>query len=192
MLRISEIAFPGLGIGKFSVDSVAFSVFGIDIAWYAVIITCGMIAAVLYTVWRAKAIGVMANDIIDYALVVIPLGIIGARLYYVLTTLGEYDSFLEVINIRSGGLAIYGGIIAGAIAVILVSYFKKINFFAMADCCTPGVIIAQAIGRWGNFANGEAFGYETDWFCRMELNNTLTGFETLAVHPTFLMNHCGT
>ena len=156
MLRISKVSFPGLGIGEFEVNSEAFSIFGISIAWYAVIITLGMIAAVAYTIFRARKIGITIDDVIDYALFAIPIGIFGARFYYVITNLDQYNSFAEVINIRNGGLAIYGGIIFGALAVIGVSYFKRINFLAMADCCTPGIILAQSIGRWGNFANGEA------------------------------------
>ena len=186
MLRISKLSFPGLGIGEFEVNSEAFSIFGISIAWYALIITCGMICAVLYTMYRANKVGIVVDDILDYALVVIPLGIIGARMYYVLTSLEDYHSFADVLNIRNGGLAIYGGIIAGALAVIGVSYFKKINFFAIADCCTPGIILAQAIGRWGNFMNGEAFGSKTDIFCRMGVQNALTGNTMTYVHPTFL------
>ena len=191
MLEISKLSFPGLGIGEFEVNSVAFSIFGVPIAWYALIITCGMICAVLYTMYRSVKIGIVVDDILDYALVVIPLGIIGARLYYVLTSLDKYNSFWDVLDIRQGGLAIYGGIIAGAIAVIAVSYFKKINFFAMADCCTPGIILAQAIGRWGNFMNGEAFGGEFSGFLRMGVQNDVSEekFRTLEmvyVHPTFL------
>ncbi len=186
MLRISKISFPGLGIGEFEVNSVAFEIFGMEIAWYAIIITLGMIAAVAYTIYRAGKAGISAESIGDFALFAIPIGIIGARLYYVLTTLGQYDSFLDVINIRNGGLAIYGGIIAGAFAVLGVALYKKIPFLVIADCCTPGIILAQAIGRWGNFMNGEAFGYETDIFIRMGLTNTLTGYATEFVHPTFL------
>lgn len=186
MLRISKLSFPGFGIGEFEVNSDAFSIFGIPIAWYALIITFGMVCAVLYTIYRAGKIGIIADDILDYALFVIPIGILGARLYYVLTTLEEYNTFADVLNIRNGGLAIYGGIIAGAITVLGVSYFKKINFFAMADCCTPGIILAQAIGRWGNFMNGEAFGAETDIFCKMGVQNILTGNKLIYVHPTFL------
>lgn len=186
MLRISKIAFPGLGIGEFEVNSVAFTIFGMEIAWYALIITCGMIAAVAYAIVQSKKIGVTFDDVIDYALFTIPLGIIGARLYYVLSELDQYDSFLDVINIREGGLAIYGGIIAGTLSVFMVSHFKKINFFAFGDCVAPGVLLAQGIGRWGNFMNGEAFGYETDWFCRMQLQNVLTGGKVMQVHPTFL------
>ncbi len=186
MLRISKISFPGLGIGEFSVNSVAFTVFGIEIAWYALLITFGMICCGAYVIFQAKKIGVSIDDVIDYALFTIPLGIVGARLYYVLTELDQFDSFWEVINIRQGGLAIYGGIILGTITVVGVSHIKKIDFFAFGDCVAPGVLLAQGIGRWGNFMNGEAFGYETDWFCRMGLQNLLTGGELQYVHPTFL------
>ncbi len=186
MLRISKISFPGFNIGEFKVDSVAFSIGKIDIAWYALIITVGMICAVAYTMFRSKQVGINVDTIVDYALIVIPSGIIGARLYYVLTKLDEFDSLGEIINIRNGGLAIYGGILAGALAVFVVSKVKKIPFMTLADCCTPGIILAQSIGRWGNFMNGEAFGYKTDVFFRMGIRNPLTGYELWYVHPTFL------
>ena len=191
MLKISKISFPGLGIGEFDVNSVAFELpwFGgekIDIAWYAIFITLGMICAVAYIIYSAKKIGITAEDVIDFSLFVIPIGVIGTRLYYVLSKLEYYHSFYDVINIRDGGLAIYGGIIAGGLTVLVMCYIKKINFLAFADCVAPGVLIAQGIGRWGNFMNGEAFGYETDWFCRMGLYNNLTGYEQTYVHPTFL------
>ena len=186
MLRISKISFPGLGIGEFSVNSVAFSIFGIDIAWYALLITFGMICCGAYVIIQAKKIGITVDDVIDYALFTIPFGIIGARLYYVLTELEHYKTLWDVINIREGGLAIYGGIIAGTITVFIVSLVKKIDFLAFGDCVAPGVLLAQGIGRWGNFMNGEAFGYETDLFCRMGLQNQLTGGELMYVHPTFL------
>ncbi len=191
MLRISKISFPGLGIGEFEVDSVAFTIGKIDIAWYALIITLGIIAAGVYTMWRANQVRIKVDDIIDFLLIVVPSGIIGARLYYVLTKLEDFSSFKEVINIRGGGLAIYGGIIAGALAVFLVARYKKIPFLTIADCCTPGIILAQSIGRWGNFINGEAYGYQTESFIRMGLQNINTryDFSTSAmvfVHPTFL------
>ena len=191
MLKISKISFPGLGIGEFAVNSEAFNIFGVSIAWYALIITCGMIAAVLYATMRAKKIGITAEDVIDFALFTIPIGITGARLYYVFTKLEEFDTLFEVINIRQGGLAIYGGIIAGGLTVLVVSYFKKINFLAFADCVAPAVLLAQGIGRWGNFMNGEAYGGLTGIFCRMGLqnSNTFSDFAThdmVYVHPTFL------
>lgn len=191
MLRISEISFPGLGIDNFLVDSEAFSIFGISIAWYAVIITCGMICAIIYATLQAKKIGVTLDDITDFALWTIPIGIIGARLYYVLTSLEKFETFADVLNIRNGGLAIYGGIIAGAATVFVVSIIKKIDFLALADCVAPGVLLAQGIGRWGNFMNGEAFGAETEGFLRMGIQNIVSEYtfgtsEMVYVHPTFL------
>ena len=191
MLDSSTISFPGLGIGEFSVDSVAFSIGSFSIAWYALIITFGMIVAGFYISFRGKQIGLSLEDCLDFILWAIPIGIVGARLYYVAMKPESFSSFKEVLDIRSGGLAIYGGIIAGALAVIGVSYFKKVNFFAFADVCTPGIILAQAIGRWGNFMNGEAYGRITDNFLRMGLQNrnTFNDFSTLSivyVHPTFL------
>ena len=186
MLKISKISFPGLGIGEFEVDSVAFTIFGAEIAWYAIIITIGMIVAVGYTIFRARQVGISSDDVLDFALWMIPVGVVGARLYYVFSSIESFTSLKEVLDIRSGGLAIYGGIIAGGIAAFTVALVKKIPFLVMADACTPGIILAQAIGRWGNFMNGEAFGYETDIFIRMGLNNSLTMYDTLFVHPTFL------
>ena len=186
MLRISEISFPGLGIGEFSVNSVAIKLGTFEIAWYAVIITFGMLCAIAYMTYRTKKVGLKFEDVIDFALWAIPFGIIGARAYYVMTKLENFHSFADVINIRSGGLAIYGGILAGALTVFIVARVKKIPFLVIADAATPGIILAQAIGRWGNFTNGEAFGYETDWFCKMGLNNPLTGNKLMYVHPTFL------
>lgn len=182
MLRISQISFPGLGIGPFSVNSVAFRIFGKEVAWYGLIITCAMILAVCYVCWRARQNNVKYDDILDIALVTIPVGVVGARLFYVLTTLEMYHSFWDIFKIWEGGLAIYGGIIGGAIAVILVARHKKISFFLLADMIMPAVIMAQAIGRWGNFCNAEAYGYETTLPWRMGL---IEGGEWIYVHPTF-------
>lgn len=183
MLKISHLSFPGLGIGEFSVNSVAFTLFGKEVAWYGLIITFGMILAVLYVGWRAKQNNVKFDDILDIALVTIPVGVLGARLYYVFTTLDRGYSFWDVFKIWEGGLAIYGGIIGGALAVILMSRVKKLSFFLLADMICPAVILAQAIGRWGNFCNAEAYGYETllPWRMGLEL-----GGEWIYVHPTFL------
>lgn len=191
MLRISKISFPGLGIDEFSVNSEAFSIFGVSVAWYAVIITIGMVCAFLYAWQQSKKIGLTFDDICDFALWTIPIGVIGARLYYVLTSLERFETFADVINIRNGGLAIYGGIIAGAATVFTVSQIKKINFLALADCVAPGVLLAQGIGRWGNFMNGEAFGGETESFIRMGIQNVVSYYtfettEMVYVHPTFL------
>ena len=187
----TKLSFPGLGIGEFTVDSEAFSLFGAPIAWYALIICFGMIFAVAYIVFRAKQIGIISDHVIDFALFVIPFGVLGARLYYVIMEIDSFDSIGEIFNIRGGGLAIYGGIIAGAITVFCVCKYKKIDFLAFADCVVPGLIMAQSIGRWGNFMNGEAFGTETTNFLRMGILNfnsvyTFDTYEMVYVHPTFL------
>ena len=183
LLKTTTISFPGLGIGEFQVDSVAFSIGKFSIAWYALIITFGMILCVLYIMSRAKRIGISYEEILDFALFVIPIGILGARLYYVFSEIDRYDSLKDVFNIRNGGLAIYGGIIAGGITVYVICKIKKIYFPAFADCVVPGLILAQSIGRWGNFMNGEAYGYETDIFIRMGLD---FGWGMKYFHPTFL------
>ncbi len=186
--RTSTISFPGFGIGPFKVNSVAISIGSINIAWYALIITTGIISCFFYIAWRGKEIKLSKDDLIDIGLPTVFFGILGARLYYVLTTIreGYYNSFLDVIAIWNGGLAIYGGLIVGAITVVIMTRIKKVKFMPFADCVCPSLLLAQAIGRWGNFMNGEAFGAETDVFCRMGLNNALTGYQTIFVHPTFL------
>ena len=191
MLQITKLSFPGLGIDEFSVNSEAFSLFGAPIAWYALIICFGMIFAVTYIIYRAKEIGISSEHVLDFALFVIPIGVLGARLYYVIMEIDSFNSIGEVFNIRNGGLAIYGGIIAGAITVFCVCKYKKIDFLAFADCVVPGLIMAQAIGRWGNFMNGEAFGGITDSFLRMGIRNlnsfyTFGTYDMVYVHPTFL------
>ena len=186
--RITTISFPGLGIDSFNVGSVAFSVFGRDIAWYALIITFGIVCAFAYIWWRCREIDVNFDKLIDIGLPTVFFGILGARLFYVLTTLreGGYESIVDVFAIWEGGLAIYGGLIAGALTVIVMTRLKRVPFMKFADCACPSLVLAQAIGRWGNFMNGEAFGAETDIFCRMGIRNVLTGFQTIYVHPTFL------
>ncbi len=180
MLKISSISFPELGIGNFNVNSVAFSIFGLDIAWYAIIITLGIVACVAITCYRAGKIGVDSEHILDMSLFTITSGIIGARLYYVAVEFDRFDSFFDVINIRGGGMAIYGGIIGGALAVYFVCKYKKLNFLLLGDIIYPSVMLAQAIGRWGNFMNAEAHGIETDLPWGMTINGAGP------YHPTFL------
>ena len=160
MNQITKIAFPGLGIGEFEINRVAFRLLGLEIYWYALLITFGILLAVLYTKYRSEREGVSVDNLLDIAMTTVILGVIGARLYYVLTSLdsGEYTTLKDWINIRNGGLGIYGGIIGGAIGLIAMSLIRKSNVFAVLDSAAPGVMIAQAIGRWGNFCNGEAFG----------------------------------
>jgi len=135
-----------------------FTVFGFDIYYYAVIIVSGIILASVVAGILCKRRGINYEIIIDMLLWVIPLSIIGARTYYVLCSLSEYHTFWDVINIRGGGMAIYGGIIGGAIGVAIVCRIKKLNFVKFADCAAVALILGQVIGRWGNFVNQEAHG----------------------------------
>lgn len=197
------VSFPGLGIKGMKINSVCFKIGGLAVTWYSVIITTGILLAVLYVWFRFKEAGLTTDDLIDFALFVVPSGIIGARLYYVIFKLDYYMEYpKEIFMIWEGGLAIYGGIIAGGIAAVLVARHKKIKMLKILDMLAPAVMMAQALGRWGNFANVEAFGGVTSlpWrMCSDKITNDLiikglaTGeqieglFEqTMGAHPTFL------
>ena len=145
----------------FEFSPVAFTIFGKDIVWYAILITAGMILSALYAFNRGRKLGIKTDYMYDYAIFTIIFGVVGARLYYVLTSLDKYTKFYQVFEIWNGGLAIYGGIIGGALAIIAVSLFRKINIMSALDAIAPSVMIGQAIGRWGNYFNQEAFGCNT-------------------------------
>ena len=162
MNELFQISFPGLGIEEFTLNRIAFSIGKLEVRWYGIVITMGILLAFLYAIFRGKRNeGVIMDDIIDVGLWTVILGILGARLYYVLTTLDEYhyDSIIDVIAIWNGGLAIYGGIIGGCIGILIACKIKKLKWRKLFDMVGPGVMIAQALGRWGNFFNGEAYGY---------------------------------
>ncbi|MBQ2998835.1 MAG: prolipoprotein diacylglyceryl transferase [Clostridia bacterium] len=189
------MSFPGLGIGTFSVDPVAFTVpifGGLEVRWYGLIITLGIVLAFLYCSFRAKQEGIVFDDLLDIALFTVIFAIIGARLYYVLTSLDQYHSLKEAIAIWNGGLAIYGAIIAGAITIFIVCRVKKINVVKMLDAVAPAVMIGQILGRWGNFFNGEAYGAVVEegnifYFLRMGLLPNIKSYSTMFYfHPTFL------
>ncbi len=178
------ISFPGLGIDEFAVNE-KINVFGLEIAWYGIIITCGIILAVMYVLYRSSKLErVSQDDILDCALVCIPTAIVGARLYYVLTSLDQYDSLSEAIAIWNGGLAIYGAVIGGALALLVMSFIKKLSILKIFDLACPAVLIGQIVGRWGNFVNAEAHGGITDSILRMGLRTA--GTMPVYVHPTFL------
>lgn len=196
---MSMISFPGLGIKPFEINSIAFSIGPFEVHWYGLIICIGMILGFTVAYKRMKQIGVTLDDLSDIALICVPSAIIGARLYYVLTKLDSYDSFLEMIAIWEGGLAIYGGVIAGVISFVLVCKYKKKPILKMCDCAAPGLILGQIIGRWGNFFNAEAYGSATEYgflgakfdISALSENNPLKMGITNSsiseyVHPTFL------
>lgn len=153
--------FEGLGWERMTLNKVAFTLFGkIEVRWYGIFITLGIVLAFLYAAWRGKKNeGVILDDLLDVGIATVVLGVIGARLYYVLTSLDQYPDFWSVFRVWEGGLGIYGGIIGGCLGILIVCKWKKLKWQKLFDMIAPGVMIAQALGRWGNFFNGEAYGY---------------------------------
>ena len=161
-------------------DRVAFSIFGIDVMWYGVLISTGVLIGVLIALKEAKRTGFKEDDLIDFLLYAIPVGIVGARAYYVIFSWDYYSQNLsQIINIRNGGLAIHGAVIAGVITAILFCKKRKIYVLELIDLVIPSLILGQAIGRWGNFVNQEAHGGPTDLPWGIMVNGQ-------KVHPTFL------
>ena len=182
-----QVSFPGFGIGPMELNPDAFSIGDFSIKWYAIFIVTGILFAAWYVYTQGRKLGLLLDDLLDCALYIVFPAIICARLYYVifkkLENPGSYTTFSSWFDIRSGGLAIYGGIIGGALIALLVLHIKKIKIPAFFDLMAPGVMVAQAIGRWGNFMNIEAHGGETDSIFRMGI---LSGGREIFVHPTFL------
>ncbi|ERI90623.1 prolipoprotein diacylglyceryl transferase [Clostridiales bacterium oral taxon 876 str. F0540] len=140
-------------------NPVAFTLFGLSIRWYGILIASGMMLGILIAQYTCKFRNVDYDTFINTVLLALPLSIIGARLYYVLFEFDYYkNNMSQILNIRQGGLAIHGGLIAGVLTAFLYLKHKKINFFKLADAAVPSIILAQAIGRWGNFFNQEAHG----------------------------------
>jgi phosphatidylglycerol:prolipoprotein diacylglycerol transferase len=159
---------------------VAFTVFGIDIMWYGVLIAAGALLGTFICYRRAPEHGITPDDILDVIIIMLPAGIVGARLYYILFEWDMYKgSISAMLDIRAGGLAIHGGLIFGFIATYFVCRHKKISFLEVLDLLFPSVALAQSIGRWGNFFNSEAHGGPTDlpWAIIVDGQK---------VHPTFL------
>jgi phosphatidylglycerol:prolipoprotein diacylglycerol transferase len=151
-------------------DPVAFYAFGQPIYWYGILISAGVLSGIFLAMRNAKVFDVDPERIVDLALLAIPMAIVGARLYYVVFEWDQYKgNLLDIFNVRKGGLAIYGGVLAGILAGFIFSRWKKIEFWNLADICAPSLILGQAIGRWGNYINQEAYGYvvnnpEWQWF----------------------------
>ena len=186
----SPIRFPGLfGDWAITISSKAIDI-GNGIYWYGILIALGMLLALWWCMRQRTKYGIRDDDLIDGLLWGIPSAIVGARLYYVLFYLSEFKdheghfSWSKAIAIWDGGLAIYGGVIAVVIVAVILCRSRHIKLGAMMDLVVMGLLIGQAIGRWGNFLNREAFGSETTLPWRMQL--TTTAGELVEVHPTFL------
>ena len=202
-----DIRFVHLGITINHLKS-SISVFGFRIAFYGIIIGIGMLAGLWIAQSDAKRRGQDPELYLDFALYAIICSIIGARLYYVIFEWDYYkNNLLQIFNLRAGGLAIYGGVIAGTITMIVYTRMKKVSFFSMADTGVLGLVTGQIIGRWGNFFNCEAFGGYTDSLLAMRIRRALVndnmlnadvlnhrivenGVEYIQVHPTFFYESC--
>lgn len=161
-------------------DRVAFTIFGIDVMWYGILMASGMMIGTLLAIKEGKRVGIKEDDILDLAIVAIPSGLICARLYYVIFNWDFYSENLsQILNFRGGGMAIHGALIGGVLAGYIFSRYKKISFFKLADTVIIGMPLAQAIGRWGNFINQEAHGGPTNLPWGIMVNGE-------KVHPTFL------
>ncbi len=203
MMEGADIRFVHLGIIIEHLQN-GISVFGFRIAYYGMIIGLGMLAGIWLAQSDAKRRGQNPDDYLDFALYAIVFSIIGARLYYVIFAWDNYkDDLLQVFNIRAGGLAIYGGVIAAVLTLVVFTRVRKRSFFSMADSCVLGLVTGQIIGRWGNFFNCEAFGGYTDSLFAMRIKRSLVneamingdvlnhlivenGVAFIQVHPTFL------
>ena len=187
----SPIRFPGLfGDWAFTGSSVAFHIGGKAIYWYGIIIALGVLLALWFCMKQKEKYGITEDNLMDGVLWGIPLAIVGARLYYVLCDLdrvkkadGSFD-WAESVAIWDGGLAIYGGVIAAVLVCFVLSKKRGFKLGALTDLIVMGFLIGQAVGRWGNFMNREAFGAETTLPWRMQL--TTTAGTLVEVHPTFL------
>lgn len=136
-----------------------FGIEGFNVAWYGIIIACGMILGIVLATHRAKQRGLKPDIIFDFLFLALPLSIVGARVYYVAFEWESYaDNLLRIFAINQGGLAIYGGVIGGLIAAAVFHKMKRVPFLTLVDLAIPSLILGQAIGRWGNFVNQEAFG----------------------------------
>ncbi|MDY2921651.1 MAG: prolipoprotein diacylglyceryl transferase [Eubacterium sp.] len=202
-MKGADIAFPNIGI-YFSNVPKSVSVAGFQIAFYGIIIACGMLLGIVMARWNAKRTGQNPEVYTDFALWGILFALIGARAYYVIFSWDSYkDDLMQIFNIRGGGLAIYGGVIAAVITAIVYCKRKDYNFLKFADTAVTGLILGQIIGRYGNFMNREAFGEYTNSLFAMRLKvdevnpssitdamtehmQTIDGVNYIQVHPTFL------
>ena len=179
----------------FNPEPILISFGSINIYWYGLFIVLGVIAAMLTTIKLAPFFNVSKDTIIDLAFYLIVFGIIGARFYDVLLELPYYLKYpIEIFKLWKGGLAIHGGIIAGALTVYFYTKTKNISFWTMSAIIVPGLALAQAIGRWGNYFNQELFGKPTDlpWAIPITIFNRPNGFLTYPYfHPTFLYESIG-
>ena len=203
---VHVVSFPGLGL-EFTLNRVAFEIFGRPVYWYGIIIACGLLLAVYLCSKWAPRFGVVPDHILDLMIFAVPAALIAIRAYYVIFNLDLYKNtdgslnWAAIFRYSDGGLAIYGAIISSAIVLLIFCHVRKVSFLAFADLGVHGLFIGQLIGRWGNFMNVEAFGSATalPWrMCGPTIAEYMArngyvdeaGYQailsgTLGVHPTF-------
>ena len=206
-MSLPDISFVHLGL-EIPHISKSFSIFGFSIAYYGVIVGLGFFIGICLACWIAKKENVSLDLMTDFAIWTIFAAIIGARAYYVIFAWEDYkDNLIQIFNLRAGGLAIYGGIIAVVCMMILFCKKRKVSIGKIGDCAVFGLVAGQIIGRWGNFVNCEAFGGYTDNLFAMQIRRDLVnpnmispelaqhfaenpiikeGIEYIQVHPKFL------
>lgn len=197
---INHVSFPALGL-EFTVNRIAFTVFGLEIYWYGIILTTGIIASVLMAMPLAKKLNVDQDRLIDVIMVGGIMGVVCARAYYVAFAPFKYDSLWDMINIRDGGIGIYGAVIGAYVFGALACKWRKVDVLDTADIAATCFMLGQGIGRWGNFVNQEAFGTNTSGVFGMISESTtrylqsrrtylasvgVTVDPNMPVHPTFL------
>lgn len=201
IMSSTDIAFPYLGIYLKDVPK-GFYIGNFFVAFYGVIIGLGIMAGIMLAVHNAKRIGFDTEAVWDFAIYAIIFAIVGARTYYVVFEWDQYkDDLLSILNLRQGGLAIYGGVIGAFLTLFVYSRIKKIKAFVLGDACVLGLVLGQVIGRWGNFVNREVFGEYSDGLLAMRLPieavrsrdisenlraHIVEGTNYIQVHPTFL------
>lgn len=171
-------------------NPIAFAIGPVEVRWYALFIVMGIVLAVALAAWLANRSGLDGEVILDIAPIVVIAAIIGARIYYVMLEWDDFSSdLLGAINVRGGGLTIHGAIVGGGLAAWLLLRNKEGSIWQWFDCLVPALALGQAIGRWGNWANQEAFGTPTDlpWAVTIDPSRRPAGYEQFATfHPTFL------
>ena len=197
---IYHVSFPGLGL-ELTVNRVAFTLFGINIYWYGVLIALGLMLGLAYAFAHARSYGINSDRMVDVILVATVCAIIGGRAFYVLTAPFEYESLWQMLDIRLGGVAIYGAVIGAFLSGAVMCRVRRVRVLPMFDVAAVGFLIGQAVGRWGNFVNQEAFGTNTTLPWGMISEGTTAYLQSvqatlaaqgivvdpnLPVHPTFL------
>ncbi len=202
-----DVWFPHLGIEIDHINRVAFSIFGLEIAWYGLIIALGVAGGLGLACLIAKKTGQKTETYTDFIIYALIFSILGARIYYVIFSWEYYAANpLQIFNVRGGGMAIYGAVIAAVCTALIYCKVKKYDTWLLIDTAIPGLALGQAIGRWGNFCNQEVFGGYTDGLFAMRLNVETAAYTTpelmekaiteggvtyIQVQPTFLYESFG-